>query len=68
VALLYTKVQNLSKLKCYMSDTLIQTGHTIVSTCNRPRGGNANKYSRPLHLNIIWWPCKPYYHSKTYPQ
>jgi len=30
----YTKVQNISKFKCYMSDTLIQTGHTIASTCN----------------------------------
>jgi len=26
-----------------MSDTLIQIGHIIASTCNWPRGGNANR-------------------------
>jgi len=26
-----------------MSDTLIQTSHTFASTCNWPRGGNANR-------------------------
>ena len=29
----YTKVQIISKFKCYMSDTLIKTRHTIASTC-----------------------------------
>jgi len=40
-----------------MSDTSIQTGHTIVSTCNWPRGGNASRVlirQANIHIRFTW--------------
>jgi len=40
-----------------MNDTLIQTGHTTASTCNWPRGENANRVlirSANIHVRFTW--------------
>ena len=53
----YTKLQNISKFKCYISDTLIQTTLTVASTCNWPRGGNANRVlirKANIHVRFTW--------------
>jgi len=53
----HTKVQNISKFKCYMSDTLIQTGHTIASTCNWLCGGSASPvliWQANIYVRFTW--------------
>ena len=54
---IYTKVQNISKFNSYMSDMLIQTSHTIASTCYWPHGGNVNRVlirQANIHVRFTW--------------
>jgi len=53
----YTKVWKVSKFKCYMSDILIQSRHTIAPTCNWWRGGNS-RLLESFHLFKINEPRK----------
>jgi len=39
-----------------MNDTLIQTNHTIASTCNWPRGGNGNRVLISGESRIVFLP------------